>query len=56
MQKRGELILLPSYQDVQFVVFRNEYGKSEFAFQLRRDAKGMTDIPLDRYMPFTFAF
>ncbi|KAK4182222.1 hypothetical protein QBC35DRAFT_548912 [Podospora australis] len=30
------------------MVFRNEYGTSEFAFQLVRDAKGMTDIPHQR--------
>ncbi|EJT68897.1 hypothetical protein, variant [Gaeumannomyces tritici R3-111a-1] len=33
------------YKDVTFGVFRNEHGNAEFAIQLVRDAKGMTDNP-----------
>jgi hypothetical protein len=31
------------------VVFRNEEGNTEFAFQSERVAKNMTDIPHRRY-------
>lgn len=35
-------------QNVTFGVFLNEHGNAEFAVQLVRDAKGMTDNPAKR--------
>ena len=33
------------YKDVEFVVFRNEYGETEFGTKVTKDAKGMTATP-----------
>jgi hypothetical protein len=32
-------------QDISFGVFKNERGKAEFAIQVVKEAKGMTNTP-----------
>ena len=32
-------------RDVVFDIFKSEYGQPEFAMQVEKDSKGMTDLP-----------